>query len=90
MTFKEYVLKNWDGWPLHSLIAGLLMWPVISNSYPLLMLIMNIVFWPCREMWQHDDELGIRRGFWKIWTPHRIMEWAAPIVVAVISFFIWT
>ena len=96
MTFKEYVIKNWDGWPLHSLIAGLLMWPVISNSFPLIMLLINIVLWPCREIWQHRDEeeksflKAFKSGFKNIWTWHRFFEWAAPVKVAIISYFIWT
>lgn len=78
---KEYIKENWDGWPLHSLIAGLLMWPAFSNSYPLLMLIINILFWPSREAWQHH-------GYRNIWTPHRILEWGAPILTATILYFL--
>lgn len=79
---SKYLTENWDGWPLHSLIAGLLMWPAISNSYPLVMLGINIVFWPLREAWQHD-------GLHNIWTPHRAMEWGAPILTAFICYFIF-
>lgn len=75
----EYFKKNWDGWPLHGLIAGVLMLPVVSNSYPIVMLLINIVFWPLREAYQHG-------GLHKIWTMHRIIEWAVPILVALIMF----
>jgi len=79
---KSYLVANWDGWPLHCLIAGLLMWPAISNSYPAVMFAINAVFWPAREAWQHD-------GYGDIWTPHRIMEWLSPIVVAGVIWFFW-
>lgn len=79
----SYWKENWDGWPLHGLIAGVLMLPVVSNSYPVVMLLMNIVFWPMREAWQHG---GIRN----IWTPHRIIEWAVPILVAFVMFVVLT
>lgn len=75
----DYIKRNWDGWPLHSLIAGVLMLPVVSNSYPIVMLLMNIVFWPLREAWQHHGIKGI-------WSLHRIIEWASPIAVAFIVF----
>lgn len=71
----EYWKKNWDGWPLHSLIAFLSMLPFITNSYPLVMFIMNVIFWPSREAWQHN-------GYKNIWTLHRIIEWGAPIVAS--------
>lgn len=73
--FKTYVMENWDGWPLHTLIACLLMWPIISNSYPLLMFFLNVIFWPMREAWQHG-------GIHKIWKVHIIIEWCAPIIGA--------
>lgn len=87
--FKEYIRENWDGWPLHSVIAAVSMMPWFSNLlniYAGAMLGANIFFWPLREMWQHDDKLGVRIGFWKIWTLHRMIEWGAPIVVALVMY----
>ena len=72
-----YLLANWDGWMLHSLIAALLMHPFITNSYPWLMFGMHAVFWPMREAWQHD-------GIQNIFTPHRLLEAGAPIIAAFI------
>lgn len=89
MTLKEYIRKNWDGWPLHCLIAIAVMLPFISNSYPAVTFAMNVVFWPAREMWQHDRELGARIGFKHIWTLHRMIEWGAPIVAAALVWGIW-
>lgn len=71
----NYWKENWDGWPLHSLIAFVLMLPAVSNSYPLVMFLLNVIFWPSREAWQHG-------GYANIWTPHRILEWGAPIIVS--------
>lgn len=78
----SYWKENWDGWPLHSVIAFLTMLPAISNNYMEVMFIMNAVFWPTREAWQHD-------GFINIFTPHRIMEWGAPILVALGVLILW-
>lgn len=83
-----YLLTHWDGWILHSLIAALLMHPRITNSYPWLMFGMHCVFWPAREMWQHDESVSVWHGFISIWTTHRIIEWAAPIAAAFIMLLI--
>lgn len=80
---SAYLIEHWDGWPLHVLIAALLMHPIITNSYPKLIFAMHVVFWPAREMWQHQ-------GFANIWTLHRIIEWAAPIIAAFIMLCIVT
>lgn len=78
----SYLRENWDGWPLHCLIAGLLMWPAITNSYPAVMFALNAVFWPCREARQHG-------GFKNIWTWHRFIEGFSPIPVCGVIWFFW-
>lgn len=88
----KYIRENWDGWPLHSAIAVVSMLPWVTNLlniYPGAILGANYFFWPLREMWQHDDKKGIRVGFWGIWTPHRILEWACPMAAASISYWWW-
>lgn len=70
---SDYWKKNWDGWPLHCLIAGVLMLPAVSNSYPWVMFTITAVFWPMREHWQHKGN---------IWTWHRFIEGFAPVLTA--------
>jgi hypothetical protein len=76
-----YLATHWDGWILHSIIAALLMHPIITNSYPKLMFGMHVVFWPMREAWQHE-------GLQNILTPHRILEATAPIAAAFVVLLI--
>lgn len=71
----SYLRENWDGWPLHCLIAVILMHPIITNSYPKLMFTMHVIFWPMREAWQHG-------GLDNIWTAHRLTEALAPVLAA--------
>lgn len=84
----EYLADHWDGWMLHSLIAALIMHPRITNSYPWLMFSMHCVFWPMREAWQHDESISVWEGLMSIWTPHRMMEWGAPITAAFVVLLI--
>lgn len=78
MTIKEYIKENWDGWPLHSLIAGAFMWG--GFYYPQeTLLVANTIWWPDREATQHD-------GWGDIWTFHRIMEWGCPVLVGFIIY----
>lgn len=87
-TFSAYILANWDGWPLHVAIAALLMHPIITNSYPWLMFAMHCVYWPMREVWQHEGLGNFWTGLANIWTPHRMIEWGAPILAAFIMLLI--
>ena len=78
MTLKEYIEKNWDGWPLHTIIAAAFL--VAGSYYPLeALLVANTVWWPDREATQHD-------GYANIWTFHRIMEWACPVATGFIIY----
>jgi hypothetical protein len=79
---KEYWKDNWDGWPLHSLLAGLFIW--VGYHYPMEVLLgANIGFWPAREAAQHD-------GWGNIWTAHRIIEWGCPVVVGFVVYGVMT
>jgi len=74
----EYLKKNWDGWPLHSIIAGAIMWS--GYHYPAeTLLAANTIFWPDREATQHD-------GYANIWTFHRILEWGCPVLVGFVAY----
>lgn len=76
---KEYIKENWDGWPLHSLIAVVFIYSLYY--YPLETgLVANTALWPDREAAQHD-------GYANIWTLHRIMEWGCPVVVGFIAYY---
>lgn len=79
---KTYIKENWDGWPLHSLVAAVFMygayfWPMET------MLVANTIWWPDREATQHG-------GYKDIWTLHVILEWALPVLVGVVLYFILT
>ena len=79
---KKYIVENWDGWPLHSLIAGLALW--LASHYSMeVMLLLNTVFWFDREAKQHD-------GYANVWTFHRIMEWGCPMVVGLVTYVVLT
>lgn len=71
----DYLVSNWDGWPLHVAIVLVLMHPYVTNSYPWLMFAMHCVFWPMREAWQHG-------GIDQIWELHQVIEWGAPVLAA--------
>lgn len=84
----EYIMSNWDGWPLHVLVAVLLMHPRITNVYPQFMFTMHLIFWPLREVWQHEGLENIWEGLQNIWTMHRMIEWGAPVIAAGIMLII--
>lgn len=70
---NDYIKENWDGWPLHSAVAGGFM--IAGYYYPMeALLVANTVWWPDREATQHN-------GYKNIWTFHRIMEWGCPLLV---------
>ena len=72
---KEYIKENWDGWPLHSIIA--LAFMLCGMKWPMeTLLVANTIWWPDREATQHE-------GYRNIWTLHRILEWALPVAVGV-------
>lgn len=80
----RYLRDNWDGWPLHGLVAAGLFyafdWYGAGNLY----LALNTAFWPNREADQHR-----LHGGWKaIWTLHRVIEWAVPVAVGAVL-WIW-
>lgn len=77
----EYLISNWDGWPLHVLIAAVLTHPFITNNDARLMFAMHLIFWPMREAWQHD-------GIVNIWEMHQIIEWGAPIIASFVVMLI--
>lgn len=75
---KKYIRENWDGWPLHSIIAAAFMYG--AYTYPMeTMLTVNTVWWPDREATQHG-------GYANIWTLHRILEWALPVLVGFVLY----
>lgn len=79
---SAYFMENWDGWPLHVLIATLLMHPIITNSYPWLMFGMHVVFWPLREAWQQQGSDTFIGGLHHMFYLHQMIEWGAPIIAA--------
>lgn len=80
---KKYLIENWDGWPLHSLLAGLFFWAMASLDPFTVLLVLNTVFWPNREADQH-------KGYWNIWTFHRVMEWGCPVLVGFVCWALLT
>ena len=78
MKLREYVVENWDGWPLHTAIAAAFLfagarWPMET------LLVANTIWWPDREAAQHE-------GYRNIWTFHRIMEWGCPILMGALAY----
>ena len=47
-SLQHYAQENWDGWPLHSLIAGAFMVGAMFSPMET-MLIANTIWWPDRE-----------------------------------------
>ncbi len=72
-SFQDYAQNNWDGWPLHSLIAAAFLFS--GMYYPMeTLLVANTIWWIDREATQHE-------GYKNIWTFHRILEWGLPMMV---------
>lgn len=80
---KQYLSENWDGWPLHAAIATLLSWCIITFDPATVFLITNSVFWIDREATQH-------KGYANVWTPHRILEWGAPLLMGIACYMGWS
>lgn len=78
---KNYLSENWDGWPLHIAVTVVIF--LCAYYYPgETLLVINTIFWPDREATQHE-------GYANIWTPHRILEWGAPVIVGVACYIGW-
>ena len=80
-SLQHYAQENWDGWPLHSLIAGAFMVGAMFSPMET-MLIANTIWWPDREATQHE-------GYANIWSFHRILEWGSPLVVGFVIYGYW-
>lgn len=80
---KNYITANWDGWPLHGLIATFLSWCIITLDPATVFLCINSVFWIDREATQHD-------GYANVWTLHRILEWGVPTLMGIICYVGWS
>jgi len=79
---KQYIRENWDGWPLHGLLALLFMWAIGRFDPPTVLLILNTVFWIDREATQHD-------GYKNVWTLHRMIEWGVPMLTGFAAYYWW-
>jgi len=91
---KEYLKDNWDGWPLHLVLAVSFFLCAKIFDPATVLLILNTIFWPDREATQHYDKktegnLGRLSGYKNIWTFHRIMEWGAPILGGFAAYYLW-
>lgn len=77
----DYIKENWDGWPTHTAVALLVFW--LFFYWPAeTLLAVNTIFWPDREATQHE-------GYKNIWTPHRILEWGAPVLMGIACYIGW-
>jgi ABC-type sugar transport system permease subunit len=76
----QVVDKFFHSFWFHMIVAAAIMLTGWWLGFLLQALIFNMVLWPAREVWQK------RANIKSFFDPHVILEWATPMVVAIIVY----